>query len=198
MRARIVVTGFEPFASYEVNPSAEGVRTLARDARAVERARFVVLPVTYRGAGTLLLAHAAAERAAGCLLFGVSRRARGLVLERRAYNVMDAAIADNAGLVGGGVPVLPGRDEVLDTAAPVDALLEALGRAGVPVTDSTDPGRFVCNATYYRALAGLRGRCAPPLLVHVPPTQEIGGEVERAVLEHWMRAALNAYLEIAV
>lgn len=186
----LLVSGFEAFAHHPSNPTAEAVRRLERERRLAARAAFVVLPVTWRGAARVLLARAAREGARGCLLFGLAARATTMRVERCAYNVMDARGADNAGVLRQAEAIVEGGAEVHRARGPLEEIHAALVGVGAPVDYSDDPGRFVCNATYYQVLAA----GVPAVFVHVPPTRAVGGSVDDEALLGWMRAAVEGYL----
>jgi pyroglutamyl-peptidase len=192
MQPTIVVTGFEAFGAYPLNPTAEVVRRLARAPLPTGRLVPLVLPVTWSGAAAVLLARMAREGAHGCLLFGLAAESRAMRVERCAHNRMEAGGADNAGVQLQGESIVPEGAAQLWTDGPYEAVQAALVEAGAPVAYSDDPGRFVCNATYYRALATEAGRRA--VFVHVPATRALGGALEEATLAAWMQAAIEGYL----
>ncbi|KAJ1955375.1 hypothetical protein EC988_001916 [Linderina pennispora] len=80
----------------------------------------------------------------------------------------------------GHVPVAADLPETLETEIDVDGLRDRLIESGWDKTEvSLDPGRYLCDFTYYTSLAEARstyeGRgLAPPktLFVHVPPKTE--------------------------
>jgi pyroglutamyl-peptidase len=192
MERPLLVTAFEPFANATINPSEAGVRALERG-RHASRIRVLVLPVTYDGAAALLAERMRTENPVGVLSFGLSRDATGLVVESSAYNLRDASAPDNAGVIRTGVPVIAKAPERFEAGAIADRVARSLEAKSVPVLRSTDPGRYVCNSTYYAALFHARGR--PVLFVHVPATTPIGGAVEPGTLETWMELAVESMLE---
>jgi pyroglutamyl-peptidase len=193
MTRPLLVTAFEPFAGASINPSEEGVRALAKSERCGSRVRATILPVTYDGARLLLAERMRVEDPVGVLMFGVSRDATGLVIESCAYNVCDAQGADNAGTVRRGDAVIARAPDRLEAGPIAERLATALEARNVPVRRSSDPGRFVCNSTYFAALFHARAR--PVVFVHVPVTAPMGGTVTPDALQSWMEAAVESYLE---
>jgi pyroglutamyl-peptidase len=101
--------------------------------------------------------------------FGLSRSAKGVVIERSGKRRVDPTRPDAAGFAPpSGLCRRSGPDNIAATF-PVDRILAALIEVGFPAMASDDAGGYVCNATFYRSL-----RVAPAGkrlvgFVHVPP-----------------------------
>ncbi|WP_375461807.1 peptidase C15 [uncultured Enterovirga sp.] len=162
---RLLVTGFGPFPSMPRNPSA----ALARAVASAPRWRLLgvsaesrILTTAYAALETEL-DPALAGKPDAVLMIGVAGRSRRIRVEGRATPRRSALFADAAGVraerpEGSGVP-----SERRSRFPPIRALL-ALRREQVPARLSRDAGRYLCNAAYFRALAG----SAPTLFIHIP------------------------------
>ena len=164
-RPRLLVTGFGPFPGMSRNPSAEIARRVAaapRWRRLGVAAEALILPTTYAAlADVLEPALAAAPDAV--LMIGVAGRSRAVRIERQARNRASLLLPDAAGrrpqrltLADG-----PAARRLGTSPARLSALLR---RHGVACRVSHDAGRYLCNAAYFRALAGP----IPVLFVHIP------------------------------
>ena len=159
-RPVILVTGFGPFPGAPRNASAELAEALAREA-------LRHLPGYHVHAATVPTEWRAGPRVLGELLdelqpvaaihFGVSRRAKGFVIEMRARNA--------AGQVCDAVNAMPpdtciAGDGPADLAAtlPTALIVARLRRLGLPVQASRDAGTYLCNAVLYASLADARRR----------------------------------------
>ncbi|MER2268709.1 pyroglutamyl-peptidase I family protein [Methylobacterium oxalidis] len=167
MTGPLLVTGFGPFPGMPRNPSA----TLARRLGTLPALRLgpggpprvLVLRTAY-GAIPAALEPALADGPGAVLMFGVSARARRLRVEIRARNRASRLFPDEAGARAGRLALDPaGPAERRSPAAA--AALAVLRRHGVPAAASRDAGRYLCNASYYRALA----EPCPVLFIHIPP-----------------------------
>ena len=161
-RPVILVTGFGPFPGAPRNASgvlAEELATLAARRLPGFTVRAAALPTEW----------AAAPRELGRLLdehdpviavhFGISRRARGFVVEMRARNAT-ALVRDACGsFPTAGCVVDDGPDEIASTL-PVNLIAARLRQLGLPVQISRDAGDYLCNALLYHSLAEVRRR--PP------------------------------------
>ncbi len=181
-RTTVLVTGFGPFPGVPVNAT---MRLLPELARAAERQfpdvhlAAEVLPTEWLAAPRRLerlLAELAPDFA---LHFGVSSRARGFEIERRARNVC-AAQPDAAGLPPAGGRLSDGGAEHLHASVPVAHIVERLRRRGIPAFVSRDAGAYLCNATLYHSLSS--GRQAPGRrigFVHLPASLARPGGANR-------------------
>lgn len=161
----LLVTGFERFGSWPINPTASVAAAVAE----ALGARAAVLPVTLADAPAALAAALDGIDALLCLgLHGSSRAAR---VERAALNVADFSIPDNAGHRAAAETLVPGAPDGLLSPVPVRAVAEAIAGEGIPAEVSDSAGTYLCNAVYFHGLLALRGR--PVLFLHVPPTPEL-------------------------
>ncbi|MDR7040254.1 pyroglutamyl-peptidase [Methylobacterium sp. BE186] len=168
MTATLLVTGFGPFPGVPRNPSAALARRLGKAPRlrlALGGAPSVLVLRTAYDAIREVLAPALAEKPQAVLMFGVASRARALRVEIRARNRASPLFPDASGHRAGRLALDPaGPPERTSPAA--HAAVAILRRHGIPVAASRDAGRYLCNASYFRALA----EPCPVLFVHIPPS----------------------------
>lgn len=168
----MLVTGFGPFPGVTHNASSLLAAAIADAAEKMwpgVRVKGATLPTEWRRGLELLDTINRDFDPDVALHFGVSERARGLTLERSAYNVCstDADASGACALLP--VLVASGPDE-LATGIDADQLLQKLTTAGIPSCMSDDPGRYLCNAIYFTSLQRTRARerAALSLFVHIP------------------------------
>jgi pyroglutamyl-peptidase len=142
-----LLTGFGPFRNWTENSSEAAARALAA---ARPGLRIAVLPVDHAAAPQALADAVAAHRPRALLLTGLANEGR-LRLELRARR--PEHVAD-------GPTLLPGL-------WPWAAALDAMRATGAPARLSDDPGRYVCETTYWSALAA--GHAPLTAFLHVPP-----------------------------
>jgi pyroglutamyl-peptidase len=166
---RLLVTGFGPFPSMPRNPSAAQARAVAASPRwriqGVE-ARCLILTTAY---ATLPreLDPALAEKPDAVLMIGVAGRSNRIRVEWRATNRRSTLFPDVAGERAERPQTRKPRP-VLRTPLPARKALLVLRRHRMPARLSRDAGRYLCNASYFRALeAGL-----PVLFIHIPKTPD--------------------------
>jgi pyroglutamyl-peptidase len=145
----ILLTGFEPFGPYAVNPSGEIAKSL--DGREVgdRRVRSVVLPVHHAEAAAGV-ARAMAEGAPVAVVhLGLAGGRARIALERVALNVMDYELPDASGYRATGEPCVPGGPAAYLSTLPLEAMLHALIAVGIPAYLSNTAGTYLCNQTMY-------------------------------------------------
>lgn len=162
---RLLVTGFGPFPTMPRNPSA----ALARAVAAAPRWRILgvsvecrILTTAYASLGSEL-DPALAEEPDAVLMIGVAGRSKRIRVERRATPRRSTLFPDVAGERAGRSERSAYPRERRASSSPERAFL-ALRREHVPARISRDAGRYLCNAAYFRALAGP----APTLFIHIP------------------------------
>ncbi len=190
----LLVSGFEAFGGGARNATRDALRVLSADPELMAIASFVVLPVTWRGAASVLRARRLREGARAVLAFGMAGPPHEMRVERYAYNEMRAPMADNAGIRCDGDAIdAHGVARIETRGDHADRVRAALDSKGVPATDSHDPGRFVCNATYFAMLTAAALEGFDTLFVHVPATATSGGSLADATVRVWMRDTVVAY-----
>ena len=152
-----------------------------------------VLPVDAAAVSAVLSAWPPAAGAARTVFvhLGVHCTATELTIERRAYNQAAFRVADEAGW-------LPPEDTrvveshelgaALVSRLPVEELLERALRRGCAACLSDDPGRFLCNYSYYLSLAAAASDTRrDALFVHCPPATACPVEQQCVAVYHILR-----------
>jgi pyroglutamyl-peptidase len=168
---RLLVTGFGPFPGSAENPTEALMHALRREPPegfGAAAFRALVLPTDYRRSGALMRGACRRLDPDVVVHFGLSGRAKALLIERLARNSADPEKPDFAGYAPRSGRVARSGPETLATTLSAEAVAAELAAAGLAAAPSDDAGRYVCNATLYRSL-----RAAPPGrlvgFVHVPP-----------------------------
>lgn len=187
----ILLTGFEPFGGAAVNPSWEAVQLVPDEicGRAVHRLR---LPVVYGGAADMLLREARQLRPEIILCCGVAGGREGVTPELVAINYRQARIADNAGQLFTGTPIVPIGETAYMTRLPVNDMVEAIRAQEIPAWLSLSAGAYVCNDLYYHLLAAEEELDCRGLFVHVPALEHVSAERSAAALLACLETALKA------
>lgn len=189
---RALVTGFEAFGGAAVNASELLVRTLESAPPDGIELAVAVLPVSYeRVDGALERAVRSAEPEL-VVCFGQADGRTGVSVERVALNLDDTERSDNDGIVSH-VEIEPGGPVARRSTLPVDAIVAALRREGIPATRSRDAGGYLCNRAFYTLMRLLESERPSTRggLVHVPllPEQTLEQPAASMALETLERAA---------
>lgn len=203
MAVEILLTGFEAFGGAETNISEtianrlDGITKLVRLAdetgpmSAPERELEItieshILSVDEAGSEKVseLLRGTLRTNPQVVVLLGMSSRSGSIRIEEVSYNEQNFSFPDNSGRKLVDSFISDSGHSVLHSTAPINLLKEEL-RQEENLTFSSDPGRFVCNETYFRTISaveelGLRerhGRALPVIFVHI---DESGIDVDEA------------------
>ena len=170
----VLLTGFEPFGGSQVNPSAQVVRTLARDGLPGVALHSAILPVGRQGGPATLLNAVRALHPDAIVCLGEATRRMAISIERVAINLLDYRMADNAGHQAIDEPIVPDGPAAYFVTLPVRAMLEAVRAAGIPAELSLSAGAFLCNQVTYELLHYLTTHQLdiPAGFVHLPALPE--------------------------
>jgi pyroglutamyl-peptidase len=165
----ILITGFNAFGDDVRNPSQAVVETITGSA-GFEDIHGEVLPTEFDRAGQRIVQLLDELLPSAWIGFGLHKGATGIVLERRAANLDDARIPDNAGDQRSNRPIDPDGPAELPSTLPLEAIAAELADQGIPHSYSDSAGRFVCNHVFYRVTSALAnaGLSVPAGFIHLP------------------------------
>lgn len=178
----LLLTYFQPFGGDNTNASAEAAKLLP-DRIGAWTLRKSELPVVFGLAGERCCAAIDEIKPNAVLLLGQAGGRKSVTPELAARNFRYARIPDNDGNTPKGVPVIPGGEDALFAALPVEAMLTAIRAAGLPGELSCSAGRYVCNDLYYTVLHHLRHTDVGAAFIHVPSAQDLAPEKTAMALE---------------
>ncbi|MGE4249536.1 MAG: hypothetical protein AB7F09_09100, partial [Parvibaculaceae bacterium] len=170
MSAKIVVTGFEPWAHGAENPTLE-VLTHLEAANDVEGDLTLVrLPVDSNRLADITAKTLDQVKPDLWISLGLAPGLAVIAVERIAANVMDFPIPDNVGTQHGGAPVFADGPAAHMATLPVKLISEQLRRTGIPAKISNSPSTYLCNQMMYTVLhliekKGMKTRAG---FIHVP------------------------------
>lgn len=162
----LLLTGFEPFGGERQNPSWEVARRLDGKTIGGLEIKAMRLPVSIGPAIRRLPESIDKTNPAVVLGLGQAGGRPMVSIERVAINLFSN---DETGGGGHTRPVIAGGPDAYFSRLPLDRMLLALQRAGIPAALSLSAGAFVCNAVMYAGLHALRRRPAIPSgFIHLP------------------------------
>lgn len=176
----VLVTGFDPFGGETINPAFEAVRLLPDVIGGVPVERLEV-PTVFALAGKTVIE--AVERLDPVMVVCVGQAGGrdGITPEKVAINDMESTAADNAGVKGTGLPVIPGRPTAYFSTLPLAEMVRAMQAIGLPAKVSYTAGTFVCNSLMYTLLDYLSEHRPdiPGGFIHVPfAAEQVAGKPE--------------------
>ena len=165
--SKILVTGFEPFATSSLNPSSEIVKALKGDDLVS-----AILPVAFGQASSQLKELIDLHKPTAVLCLGQAEGRSAMTPERIAINLDEARIPDNAGNQ-------PKEQKIIDDGAdgyfstlPIEQMVTSMKAAGIPASISLSAGTFVCNHIFYVMQDYLKDSSITSGFMHVPLMDE--------------------------
>jgi pyroglutamyl-peptidase len=203
MAATMLVTGFEPFGGASVNPSAEVAKRLDGRSFGGSQVCSALLPVHHISAAARVQALLDAHEPIAVVHLGLAAERAQIALERIAINVMDYSIPDNEGFQARDEPCVPDGPAAYFSTLPLRAMLDTLGRAGIPAYLSATAGTYLCNFVMYTTLHALAERREPARagFIHLPllPSMVSPGNAEQPSMDlTLMLRGVEMALEAAV
>ena len=146
-----LITGFEGYGGRSDNPSGEIATALNGTAIGGAIVHGRVLPVTNHNLRENIVGLIDELEPDIILCLGLAPGEKMIRLERIAANYSKFDIKDNAGEVVHG-PINPDGPVAFDSTLPMEKLMAAVQRCGIPARVSNTAGTFLCNAVLYHAL----------------------------------------------
>lgn len=170
---RLLITGFDPFGGADINPAWEAVSLLPETVGdfTLRKCR---IPTAFSEAARTVLEEAEDFCPHVILCVGQAGGREGVTPERIAVNIRDASIPDNRGVQPRGERILPQGNAAYFATAPVEDMVDAIIRAGLPARASNSAGTFVCNETLYLLLHRFAQTHTRVGFLHVPYLPEQG------------------------
>jgi len=174
-RLRILLTGFEPFESFPVNPTEEVIRKIQRGHPGFEcfDLDLHVLPVTHKA--SLIIDRLLPREYDFVVHLGLHGKALDFAIERVAINMDDFRIPDNSGVQTRDRPINSDGPAAYFSTLPVRRIEEGLLTGGVPCHVSYSAGTYLCNHLLYTTCDFVRSHsletCAG--FIHVPASERM-------------------------
>jgi pyroglutamyl-peptidase len=192
---KILVTGFDPFGGEPINPSWEAVRRLPDAVKSIEIIK-AQIPTSCGRSADVVRAAILEHDPDVVICIGQAGGQLAISAERVASNVSEGRIPDNDGKQPIDTRIRADGPAAYFTSLPVEAMVTAMKKTGIPAVVSNNAGAYVCNHLMYQVLymidhefPGKRGG-----FVHVPyaPQQVVNKPGEPALGIDEMATALAA------
>lgn len=170
----LLLTGFEPFLDFKINPSQEIVKELSDTVVGPWKIHGLVLPVDYEKSFEPL--REAIDRLSPKVVvsLGVAAGRNRITPERVAINCNDGA-KDNQGVQLTDQPIEPEGPAAYFSTLPIRTIVNRLKEAGIPAVISNSAGTYLCNNVMYQTLhyIATHGLSIRAGFIHVPATYEM-------------------------
>lgn len=194
---RLLLTGFEPFLSYTVNPTMRIVEELNGLELAGYEIVGKVLPVDFASSSNKLLAHMKEIDPDAVISLGLAGGRYKITPERIAINVKDGA-ADNEGHIPMDESIHIEGEPGYFSTLPIRQMVNKLIEEGFPAEISNTAGTYLCNNVMYEALhyAKKNNPNMKAGFIHIPASHELA--IQHGKIPSWSHADLKRSVEICI
>lgn len=176
----IILTGFEPFGQYPVNPVEKSTKAFDKKIIGGHTVMGIVLRCTYRGAFEELKRVIEATNPVAVVSTGLASRVRGIRFETTGRNLMHGKYPDADKFEPKGQRILENERDSFLAHSDSDRLAQIVNGHGIPTEVSDDAETFVCNALLYLTSHYIEQRRLRMrnVFLHTPWTSEYADKVK--------------------
>lgn len=193
----LLLTGFEPFLNFPINPTENIVKEL--DGQYIGEYKIIgkILPVDFQSAGDLLIQYFHEINPNAVISLGLAGGRYKITPERIAINCNDGA-ADNQGNKFIGNKIDEEGPDGLFSTLPVQAIVDHLNDNHFPAEVSNSAGTYLCNNIMYQILNELKKKekSIPSGFIHIPASHELA--VIQKNLPSWSQTDLTNAIKLAI
>lgn len=194
---KILLTGFEPFAQYKMNPTMTVAQELDGEKYGDYTIESVILPVDFKEAKKQIIHKINRLQPDVVLSLGLAAGRYKITPERIGINVNDGQ-PDNEGYRPIDSVIEKDGQDGYFTTLPIRAIVNELLDHGYPAEISNTAGTYLCNNVMYAALhyISLKGLKCKSGFIHIPASHEL--TIQQGSIPGWSQRDLNKAIEICI
>jgi len=180
----VVLTGFEPFADFQVNPSWEAAKTFGNKEIGSFKVKSFRIPLAYKEIEPTITKIIDIQKPAVIINLGQSYRPL-ISLEKVAVNFVDLTESNtlyNCGTRPKDETLEPNAPEAYFTTLPIREILNKLRQNDVPAEISYTAGTFGCNQIFFHTMHKIHSDRLdmPAGFIHVPSLPSQAAQLQKA------------------
>ena len=197
MMKTLLLTGFEPFLKFTVNPTMKIVEELHGKVIGNYKIHSEVLTVDFQSSGEQLLTHIETLKPDAVISLGLAGGRYKMTPERIAINVKDGE-PDNNGNTPVDEQIQAQGDAGYMSTLPVRAMVERLLEEGLPAEVSNTAGTYLCNNVMYEGLhyAAKQRPTMKSGFLHIPASHELA--IEHGKIPSWSHEDLKKGVAVCI
>lgn len=197
MMKKLLLTGFEPFLNYPVNPTMDIVKEL--DGETINNYEIVgkILTVDFAKSGEQILKEIKNVQPDAVISLGLSAGRYKITPERIAINCNDGP-KDNRGYEPAGERIFADGQDGMFTTLPIQQMVDQLKKADLPASISNTAGTYLCNNVMYHALYHFSTNqlAVPSGFIHIPASHALA--VQHKKVPSWSHEDLTKAIRICI
>lgn len=194
---KLLLTGFEPFLDYTVNPTMKIVEAL--DGKTIGNYQVVgkIMPVDFNVSGEFLLQFIEEENPDAVISLGLAAGRYKITPERIALNVKDGDV-DNEGNKPVDEPIRKEGEAAYMSTLPVRKMVDHLLANGLPADISNTAGAYLCNNVMYEGLhyAKHKKTTLKTGFIHIPASHELA--IQHGRIPSWSHEDLVKGIQLCI
>lgn len=184
---KLLITGFDPFGHYQINPSWEVVQALPDKIGNFSLTK-LMLPNIYGLESRMLLEKAQEVEPDVILMMGMDSGTTKVHIDTVAINIQDALMEDNMGRKPWNKPIIEDGPAAYFATIPAHDLVQRLQKEGFHVHLGYSSGGYVCNDVFYNVAHTFNNTNTKFGFIHVPLLpQMVWDEKEALPLEQSLK-----------
>lgn len=194
---KLLLTGFEPFLNFKINPTETIVKDLHEQVIGDYTIVSKVLPVDFEKAGKLLIEYTEEIQPNAIISLGLAGGRYKITPERIAININDGE-KDNQGNIRQDELIYESGSDGYFSTLPIRKMVERLTQFGLPAEISNSAGTYLCNHVMYTALHyGRVNQLHIPIgFIHIPASHELA--IEHGKIPSWSYDDLKRGVTICI
>jgi len=195
---KLLLTGFEPFLGFEINPTETIVKNLNGSTIGEYEVIGMILPVDFKKGPEKLLNLMSDLKPDAVISLGLAAGRTHITPERIAINCQDGE-PDNNGVQLTDHPIDPNGPDGYFSKLPIRKMVQTLNDAGLPAEISNTAGTYLCNNVMYSMLHFLKQNNVdiPAGFIHVPASHELVAKGKKRMAS-WSTADLTKAIQLAI
>lgn len=179
---KLLLTGFEPFLDFPINPSEQIIRALDGERIGDYEVVGRTLQVEFARSGPEIIRYFELENPDAVISLGLAGGRNNITIERIAINCIDGE-ADNSGVKYQDAPIVAEAPAAYFSTLPIRKMVDELREAGFPADISNSAGLYLCNNVMYQMLHTLHQnkKEIPSGFIHLPATHELAVRYKRSI-----------------
>lgn len=184
---KLLITGFDPFGHYQINPSWEVVKALPDKIGTFSLTK-LMLPNIYGLETRMLLEKAQEIEPDIIIMLGMDSGTTKVHIDTVAINIQDALMEDNMGRRPWNKPIIENGPAAYFATIPTHELVQQLQKEGLHVHLGYSSGGYVCNDVFYSVAHKFNNTNTKFGFIHIPLLpQMVWDEKEALPLEQSLK-----------
>lgn len=194
---KLLLTGFEPFLQFPINPTMQVVESLNGQVIGEYEVIGKILAVDFTESGKQIIEFIKEVQPDAVISLGLAGGRHQITPERIAINCNDGE-KDNRGNNPTGEKIFADGPDGIFSTLPIAKMVSTLREQNYPASISNSAGTYLCNNVMYHALYYFKQKKlnVPSGFIHIPASHEL--TIESPKVPSWSQHDLTDAIKICI